>query len=203
MNSVRLALVVPGLWFLGGCVVEQGPVTSVQPAPAAEVVVESAPPPMQEEVIVAAPSANHVWVRGYWLWRGTHYVWIAGHWEVPPHREYVWVEPRWERREHGYVFVAGSWIRGTGVTVSAAPAPGVRLNFVAVAPPPVRHEVIVERERPSREHVWIGGYWVWRNGRHEWIAGHWAKPPRPHAVWVEPRWERHREGYVFIEGFWR
>jgi hypothetical protein len=75
--------------------------------------------------------------------------------------------------------------------------------IVKLAPPPARREVIVERERPSREHVWINGYWVWREGRHVWVAGRWERPPHPHAVWVEPRWEHRREGYAFVEGYWR
>jgi WXXGXW repeat (2 copies) len=79
----------------------------------------------------------------------------------------------------------------------------VNVRFVAQPPPPPRHEVVLVRERPSHEHIWINGYYVWREGRHVWIAGHWEHPPHPRAVWVEPRWEHHHEGYVFIEGFWR
>jgi len=78
----------------------------------------------------------------------------------------------------------------------------VDVNIVLGAPPPPREEVIVERESPSREHVWIRGYWVHRHGRHEWVSGHWELPPRGRTVWVEPRWERRGRGYVFIEAFW-
>jgi alpha-mannosidase len=35
-----------------------------------------------------------------------------------------------------------------------------------------------------------------------WVAGHWERPPHPHAVWVEPRWEHRGHGYVFVEGYW-
>ena len=71
------------------------------------------------------------------------------------------------------------------------------------APPPLRREIIVESTRPSAKHVWIAGYWGWRNGRHEWIKGRWELPPRVGAVWVAPRWEQRGEGYVFVEGVWR
>ena len=39
--------------------------------------------------------------------------------------------------------------------------------------------------------------------RYVWTAGRWDRPPRPGAVWVEPRWEPRGNGYVFIEGYWR
>ena len=78
----------------------------------------------------------------------------------------------------------------------------VDVNLVIGAPPPPRHEVIVERERPSHDHIWVRGYWANRHGHHEWVAGHWELPPRGRNVWVEPRWEKRGHGYVFIEGFW-
>ncbi|HEY4245728.1 MAG TPA: YXWGXW repeat-containing protein [Lacunisphaera sp.] len=78
----------------------------------------------------------------------------------------------------------------------------VDLNVYLGAPPPPRHEVIVERDRPSRNHVWVEGYWANRHGRHEWIAGHWELPPHGRTVWVAPRWEKRDRGYVFIEGYW-
>ncbi len=207
-----LALLVPALTCLSGCVVEPVRVRAavyaepVRPLALDAMVIETPPPPPREEIILAPPSPGHVWIRGYWAWRGGGHVWIGGHWELPPRAGCVWVEPRWEHRDRGYVFVAGSWRNGPVVVqerVSVAPVVGVRLNFIAQPPPPPRREVIVERERPSPDHIWIRGYWVWREGRHAWIEGHWEHPPHPHAVWIEPRWERRPEGYVFIEGCWR
>src|SRR6476659_7884421 len=40
-----------------------------------------------------------------------------------------------------------------------APAPAVVV--IREAPPERRHEVVVERDRPSPRHVWIAGYWAW------------------------------------------
>lgn len=198
-------LLATGLFFLSGCVVEEHPRREVivEPAPVVgEEVVVVAPPPLREEVIVERPSPGHVWIRGYWAWRGGHHVWVGGRWELPPHPGYVWVEPRWESRGNGYFFVAGNWRAGAVVAAPVAPGVDVRVNFIAQAPPPIRHEVVVERTRPSHDHVWIEGYWVWREGHHVWITGHWERPPHPHMVWIAPRWEHRHEGYVFIEGYW-
>jgi len=56
--------------------------------------------------------------------------------------------------------------------------------IIREGPPAPRREVMRERERPSPRHVWIAGYWAWREGRHAWMAGHWGLPPREHAVWA-------------------
>lgn len=78
----------------------------------------------------------------------------------------------------------------------------VDVNVYLGAPPAPRHEVIVERDRPSRNHVWVEGYWANRHGRHEWIRGHWELPPHGRTVWIAPRWEKRDRGYVFIDGYW-
>jgi hypothetical protein len=49
----------------------------------------------------------------------------------------------------------------------------------------------------------MDGYWSWQGGRQVWIGGHWGEPPRGRSVWVPPRWDHRREGYVLIDGYWR
>jgi hypothetical protein len=72
---------------------------------------------------------------------------------------------------------------------------------VRTAPP----RAIVEHRsaRPSRDHVWIGGFHKWDGHAYVWEPGRWERPPRAHAVWVAPRWQHRHDGYVFIEGHWR
>jgi hypothetical protein len=75
---------------------------------------------------------------------------------------------------------------------------------VDAAPPPPRHEVVIERERPGPEFVWVGGYWDGSPGHYVWRSGHWDRPPHGHARWVEPRWERDHDGhYHQVRGEWR
>lgn len=210
---LRLVLLPLGLMVFSGCVVQERAhvrrnvyVEAALPPPVETVIIELPPPPPREEIIITQPSPAHIWIRGYWGWRGGQHAWVAGHWELPPHAGHVWIEPRWEHRDRGYVFIAGTWRHGPVVVkerIAISPSVSVNLNFVAQPPPPPRREVIIERERPSHEHIWVKGYYVWREGRHAWIAGHWERPPHAHAVWVEPRWERHPEGHLFIEGYWR
>lgn len=95
----------------------------------------------------------------------------------------------------------GVLLLGVGVAPLARSA-GLDVNLILNAPPPPRHEVIIERSRPGPDYVWINGYWGNNHGRQEWVAGHWARPPHARAVWVEPRWERRDRGYVFVNGYW-
>ena len=73
--------------------------------------------------------------------------------------------------------------------------------IVTVRPP----RAIVEHRghAPSRGYVWMPGYYRWDGRAYMWDRGHWVLPPRPHARWVEPRWERRRHEWIFREGRWR
>ncbi|HEY8993810.1 MAG TPA: YXWGXW repeat-containing protein [Lacunisphaera sp.] len=89
-----------------------------------------------------------------------------------------------------------------GTVVVAQPQPTQPSQVVVVqAPPAVQQEAVTAR--PSSDHVWIAGYWTWRDNRYEWIAGRWEVPPHSSATWIAPRWERLSDGtYRFYEGYW-
>jgi hypothetical protein len=101
----------------------------------------------------------------------------------------------------------------TGTTASApvvvqTPAPAAQATtstgqtiVVTQAPPAAQTEPVLEQ--PSSRHVWIPGYWTYRDNRYVWIAGRWEIPPRTDAVWVAPRWERTGNAYRFYEGYWQ
>jgi len=155
--------------------------------PPTPLIVESAPPRPVVERMVVSPGPGYLWVAGHYSWSGRQWVWIPGAWYMPPQPGAVWVEARWDHRTHNWI--EGYW--------SIPPAPQV---VVMEAPPAPRSEVIMVR--PSLNHVWIAGYWVWRGHRHEWVSGHWELPPQGHRNWVAPRWEHHGGSYVFVEGRW-
>jgi hypothetical protein len=70
-----------------------------------------------------------------------------------------------------------------------------------MGPPPVRVEV--RPAMPGPRHVWVPGYWGWRNERHFWVTGVWRMPPRQNWVWVEPQWVNDGGGWGFVEGHWQ
>jgi hypothetical protein len=63
-----------------------------------------------------------------------------------------------------------------GIAVgSLPPPPPVVVVTTPVVPP------------PGPAYVWVPGHWDWVGGGWVWVDGRWMLPPRPHAVWVEPR----------------
>ncbi len=149
------------------------------------------------------PTAQHQWVPGHWRWIAGAYVWEAGRWEIPPATNVVWHSSEWQRQGSGYVLCEGYWDEAPPATVAATlqPAGAPPEIVVTVPPPPPQREVIVER--PSPQHIWIGGHWSWRAGQHVWIGGGWALAPRQNASWVAPRWEYRGGRYIYIAGYWR
>lgn len=87
-------------------------------------------------------------------------------------------------------------------TTEAAPAPTPPAVIVVNQAPPAPLQDTMPPQ-PSPQHVWIPGYWAWRNNQQQWITGHWEIPPHPGATWVEPRWEQRGSEYVFIDGYWQ
>jgi hypothetical protein len=86
---------------------------------------------------------------------------------------------------------------GTVVTTQSQP---VSTIVVTQAPPALQTELVVAQ--PSSSHVWVAGYWTWRNNQYQWMAGHWEVPPYANAKWTAPRWQTENGAYRFYEGYW-
>jgi hypothetical protein len=82
---------------------------SVPAAARTDVYLNFAPPAPRVEV-VPAPRVGHVWVPGYWEWRGHRHIWVAGHY-VRERRGYYYAPARWVERDGGWVFYRGAWRR--------------------------------------------------------------------------------------------
>jgi hypothetical protein len=81
----------------------------VTAAPAQNVTyVQMAPPPPPVETVVVAPGPGYIWIDGEWTWDG-RWVWVSGHWGLPPHPHAVWVRGYWSRGPHGWYRAPGHW----------------------------------------------------------------------------------------------
>ncbi|RPI59128.1 MAG: hypothetical protein EHM48_09355 [Planctomycetaceae bacterium] len=78
-----------------------------------------------------------------------------------------------------------------------------RVIIVKEAPPPMRREV--RPSPPSRDYVWIQGYYNYddRARHYVWVNGHYVKPPRPSAKWEPDRWEKSGKDHKYQPGHWR
>lgn len=96
--------------------------------------------------------------------------------------------------------LAAALIVATPANAAVQASFGIRVN---VAPPLFRTEAI--GLRPSLLHVWVPGYWHWRDERRGWgwIGGSWVLPPHPRAIWVGSRCERRGSAWFYTRGHWR
>ncbi|HUG93417.1 MAG TPA: hypothetical protein VML55_21440 [Planctomycetaceae bacterium] len=57
---------------------------------------------------VAAPSADHLWLPGGWVWQNNRYGWRPGFWS-PVQPNWVWIPAHYLWAPRGYVYVDGYW----------------------------------------------------------------------------------------------
>jgi hypothetical protein len=74
---------------------------------AAPAVPQEPPPP--SELQTAQPTPSAMWIYGYYDFEGGGYVWVPGHWEIPPPNCVAFVRPHWRYRGGAYVYIRGYW----------------------------------------------------------------------------------------------
>jgi hypothetical protein len=89
------------------------------------------------------------------------------------------------------------------MSVSAPALAGGITVVIGTPPPNPIVEVVPVAPGPAENYAWHAGHWRWIDEQHVWVPGHWVARPRPTAVWVEPKWEQHHDGYHFSEGRWK
>jgi hypothetical protein len=152
------------------------------------------PPALRVEVRPMAPSPNHLWIDGYWAWRGGRHVWLGGHYALPPGPGYVWEPARWVNENGQWTFFDGHWRLAVAPPPAEVyqPVPG-DVEYAAEAPPqPI---VEVQPPLPFGGAVWIPGYWRWHGAHYVWVGGRWSAG-QPGRVWEPHRW-------VAVNGRWR
>jgi outer membrane lipoprotein SlyB len=71
-------------------------------------VVSEPPPPAPVDTVVVSPGPDYVWVDGEWIWNG-QWVWVAGHWGLPPYPHAIWIRGGWVRGPYGWHREPGHW----------------------------------------------------------------------------------------------
>ena len=67
------------------------------------------PAPPQEVITVQPGPPGALWINGYYAFDGYRYVWVGGHWEMPPQGYRIYVAPHWAWRRGSYVYIRGYW----------------------------------------------------------------------------------------------
>jgi hypothetical protein len=179
----------------------QAPRPPASPVPGVRMDTGGPPPAPLADPRGEAPSADAVWIDGYWQWSADKWSWVRGEWTVPPCRPAcTWVPARWTSDAHGQVFHEPYWNPPDGATRRVHEPTWVAHTTSSTAPPPLLVEV--PEPAPARDSVWIPGFWSWTGSRYAWVAGNWSRP-YPGRSWVEGHWKRSGPGFAWVPGRWR
>ena len=56
---------------------------------------------------------------------------------------------------------------------------------------------------PSPRHIWVGGYYGYRENRYIWNPGSYQLPPRGRTGWTQGVYRQNNRGnHVFVRGHW-
>ncbi|HEV7998233.1 MAG TPA: hypothetical protein VGP63_00025 [Planctomycetaceae bacterium] len=160
-------------------------------------------PPQTVEVTPteAAPSADHVWMPGIWLWRHGHFVWRPGFWAVVE-AGWSWIPDHYVWSSRGCIFVNGYWDyslarRGTlFAPVCFTPNIVAQTAFVYSPTIVIGLDNFVDHLflRPNYCHYYFGDYYAVaydRAGFYPCFAFHEHHGYDP--IFVHERWEHRRD----------
>jgi hypothetical protein len=98
----NVMLIAAGLMLFAGCMTEEPATTTETNADVPQ------QPPVQAEVVPPQPDMTFIWTPGYWDWQDT-WVWVHGFWGPRPHPGAIWVRGGWVMRGDHRVWVHPHW----------------------------------------------------------------------------------------------
>jgi hypothetical protein len=179
-------------------------------APEKQTVAEYLPEPPESVEAgpnISAPSADHTWIPGCWVWSYGRYAWRPGYW-APVRPDWMWVPAHYSWTPRGYIFVGGYWdfvvaSRGVlfapvafGVDVIARPGFYFSPSFMI----DVRVFSDCLFVWPRYHHYYFGDFYAprfYHRGIYPWFSPHVRRhaydPIYAHQRWRhrhDPHWER-------------
>lgn len=151
---------------------------------------------------VEAPSSDHIWIPGCWVWNENRYAWRPGYW-VAPQQNWVWTPAHYQWSPRGYVFVDGYYdysIARRGVVfapVYFAPSVYAQQGF-SYSPTLAVNLAVFSNQlflRPNYGHYYFGDYYGSGGataGYYPWFAfnsgGHGYDP-----FYAQQRWQNRQD----------
>ncbi|HIQ20727.1 MAG TPA: hypothetical protein EYH34_05785, partial [Planctomycetes bacterium] len=157
------------------------------------VVPRKPPEPVEEVPPEVRPEGEEiVWIPGYWAWdeEREDFVWVSGVWrKAPPGRR--WLPGYWEEADGGYRWISGAWVPAESDRITYRPPPRESLERGPTSP------------RPSDDHFWVPGCWIYYAdcSCYRWRPGYWA-PCQPGWVWVPAYYVWTPTGVIYVHGYW-
>lgn len=153
----------------------------------------SRPPPLLiRETIPPQPTADSVWISGYWSWieEDQDYAWVCGVWRRPPPQHH-WISGAWLNQRGSWVWAQGFW----------SPVPVNHLTFIPIPPPQSIDDKVPPS--PGNNYFWIRGYWQYAREKNDyiWLSGTWSEL-NPNWILAPASYIWRPEGYVFVPMYW-
>ncbi len=149
-----------------------------------------------------APSPDHLWVSGSWMWQHQRYAWRPGYWQ-PGRADWIWVPAHYVWSPRGYVFQEGYWdydIERRGVIFAP-----VRFKQHSYRRPQFRYSpsVVIDLRtltdhlflRPRSYHYYFGDYFDQRyvnRGYRPWFSAHTSRKVYD-PIYVHRRWNHRND----------
>ena len=171
-----------------------------------------APPRSVEEgPNIEAPSRNHGWTPGCWIWSQERYAWSPGYW-AEGRADWDWIPSHYVWTRRGYVFVDGYWdhsVQHRGVLFapvyfdravytrpSYSYSPSVAIDLAMFA----AHLFL----RPRYDHYYFGDYYAPRYSESGFYSSHSYQTSRRgyDPIFAHQRWE-HRDDRDWERGIER
>src|SRR5262249_9013045 len=138
--------------------VHEGYAEPAEREPTATPMVPKEPPkPIEELPPDQKPQGDNVqWMPGYWGWdeEKKDYIWISGFWrDAPPGR--AWVPGSWRKGADGWQWTGGFWADAKG-------SDKAQLSYLPPPPKPL-DDTGATTPKPSDNHTYVPGTWVWRD----------------------------------------
>jgi WXXGXW repeat (2 copies) len=179
-------------------VLTRGPIheafASPQTEPKATPQIAKKPPaPIEEMPPEERPEGDVIWIGGYWGWDDDRadYLWVSGCWRAKPTGK-EWVPGYWREVGSNWQWVPGFWSN----------APEAKAAPTTYHPePPAPPNVAPVADDPTKDTMYIPGYWMWTGDRYAWRAGYWTRV-RPGYVYVPSHYRWTPYGYIFVSGYW-
>lgn len=152
---------------------------------------------------IDAPSSNHVWISGNWVYNDDRYAWRPGYWE-PAQENWTWVPSHYVWTPRGYVYVDGYWdydVNRRGLVFAP-----VHFERAIYSQPDYYYTpatVIITNVflnhlfvRPRYSHYYFGDYYAPRYHDHGWFSSFNYHGSRRgyDPIYVHDRW-RHRDDH--------
>ncbi len=169
------------------------------PAPAGVRMATDGPPPAPMSDPRGAAGPGQAWIEGYWQWTDRRWSWVPGQWATPPAPGATWVPARWASDDRGFTFHEPFWRLPMRPAQVFSPPP-VPHTTTRASPPALLVEL--KGPPPSRDAVFIPGFWSWTGARWAWVGGTWSAP-LPGSTWVEGAWKSGAGGFQWKPGRWR